>query len=59
VATVNGGSRPARATESATGPLIDDPDLTAVVAAWPELPDAVRTGILAMATGLERPKNSI
>ena len=26
----------------------DYPDLAAVVAAWPELPDAIRTGIVAM-----------
>jgi hypothetical protein len=25
-----------------------DPDLTAVVDAWPELPEAIRAGILAM-----------
>jgi hypothetical protein len=27
-----------------------DPDLTAVLAAWPELPQAIRTAILAMVT---------
>jgi hypothetical protein len=27
---------------------LTDPDLAAVVAAWPELPPAVRAGILAM-----------
>lgn len=26
----------------------DDPDLAAVTEAWPDLPDAVKTGILAM-----------
>ena len=26
----------------------DDPDLAAVVAAWPELPEAIKAGILAM-----------
>jgi hypothetical protein len=25
-----------------------DPDLAAVVAAWPELPEAIRAGIVAM-----------
>jgi hypothetical protein len=25
-----------------------DPDLAAVMAAWPELPDAIRAGIVAM-----------
>jgi hypothetical protein len=39
VTTANVGSRPPRATESATGPLFDDPALAAVVAAWPHLPD--------------------
>jgi len=47
-ATANGGRRPARGTESATSPLPDDPDLAVVVAAWPELPEAVRAGIVAM-----------
>ena len=28
--------------------VTDDPDLAALVAAWPELPDAIRVGILAM-----------
>jgi hypothetical protein len=27
---------------------LDDPDLAAVVAAWPELPEAIRAGIVAM-----------
>jgi hypothetical protein len=26
----------------------NDPDLAAVVAAWPELPEAIRAGIVAM-----------
>jgi hypothetical protein len=29
-------------------PATDDPDLAAVVEAWPELPEALRAGILAM-----------
>jgi hypothetical protein len=58
-ATVNGGSRPGRATESATVRVNDDPDLAAVVTAWPNLPDSVRAGILVMATGLEHVKNSV
>ena len=40
--------RPPRATKSATRPLPEDLDLAAVVSAWPNLPDAVRAGILAM-----------
>jgi len=40
--------RPTRATKSATSPLRDDPDLAVVVAAWPELTEAVRAGIMAM-----------
>ena len=34
--------------ESATGPLFDDPDLAVLVAAWPELPETVRVGIVAI-----------
>jgi len=41
--------RPPRATRGATRDcIVDDPDLAAVVAAWPELPEAIRAGILAM-----------
>src|SRR5262245_10116968 len=40
--------RPSTATQIATRMLPDDPDLAAVVAAWPGLPDAIRAGILAM-----------
>ena len=47
-ATANGGSRPGYATESATRSLNDDPDLAVVVAAWPELPETIRAGIVAM-----------
>jgi hypothetical protein len=47
-ATTNGNTRPGCATESATSSLNDDPDLAVVVAAWPELPVAVRAGIVAM-----------
>jgi hypothetical protein len=45
---VSAGSRPVRATESATNPPIDDADLSVVVTAWPELPEAVRAAIVAM-----------
>jgi hypothetical protein len=36
------------ATKNATRALPDDPDLAAVVTAWPSLPEAVRAGIVAM-----------
>jgi hypothetical protein len=35
-------------TKSATGLVAEYPDLAMVAAAWPELPDAVRAGIVAM-----------
>jgi hypothetical protein len=57
--TASGSSRPPRATESATGPLFEDPALPVVVAAWSDLRETVRTSILAMATGFEPLKNSI
>jgi len=47
-ATANVGPRPVGATESATSPLPDDPELALIVAAWPELPEAFRAGIVAM-----------
>jgi hypothetical protein len=59
IPTANGGTRPVRATESATNSVNDDPDLAFMVAAWPDLPDTVRAGILAMASGLEHLTNSI
>jgi len=37
-----------RATRGATGPLPDDPDLAAVVDAWPKLPEAIKACIVAM-----------
>src|SRR5271157_3381954 len=47
-ATESDTTRPSRATRGATRPLPDDPDLAAMVAAWPELPEAIRAGLLAM-----------
>ncbi len=47
-ATENNAVRPLRATRVATPLLPDDPDLAAVVVAWPDLPDALRAGILAI-----------
>ncbi len=35
-------------TLSCTANSCDDSELDAVIAAWPDLPDAVRAGILAM-----------
>ena len=46
--TVNVGPRPVGATKSATIYWPNDPDLAVVLAAWPELPEAVRAGIVAM-----------
>ncbi len=40
--------RPPTATQNATRLLPDDPGLAAVVDAWPDLPEAIRAGILAM-----------
>jgi hypothetical protein len=47
-ATVDVGSRPGRATESATSPMRDDPILAVVVCAWPALPEAVRAGVVVI-----------
>jgi hypothetical protein len=47
-ATTNGGTRPGCATESATRFMAEYPDLAVVSAAWPDLPEAVRAGIVAM-----------
>jgi hypothetical protein len=47
-ATASVNPRPTGATKSATGSLSDDPDLTAIIDAWPALPETVRAGILAM-----------
>jgi len=46
--TVADCDRPQTATEKATGLLPSDPGLAAVIDAWPELPEAVRAGIVAM-----------
>jgi len=51
-------SRPQRATKSATRPLPDDPDLAAVVTAWPDLPEVIRAGIMAMIKASDRPQGS-
>ena len=44
----SGSIRPLTATQNATRLLPDDPGLAAVVGAWPDLPEALRAGILAM-----------
>jgi hypothetical protein len=46
--------RSPRATKNATRALPDDPDLAAVVTAWPKLSEAVRAGILAMVMASDR-----
>jgi len=48
----SGSIRPLTATQSATHPcqpaVTTDPDLAAVVDAWPELPEAIKAGIVAI-----------
>ena len=44
----SGSIRPPTATRNATRLLPDDPGLAAVVDAWPDLPEAIKAGILAM-----------
>jgi hypothetical protein len=48
----SGSNRTPSATKTATGLrqacVTGDPDLAAVVDAWPELPEAIRAGISAM-----------
>jgi hypothetical protein len=44
----SGPNRTPTATENATHLLPDDPDLAAVVDAWPHLPEAIRAAIVAM-----------
>ena len=52
--TLPGPSRSPRATRGATRVCVvapapeDNPDLAAVVEAWPDLPEALKAGILAM-----------
>ncbi len=47
-ATESDMTRPQRATQGTTRLLPDNPDLAAVVAAWPSLPEAIKAGIVAM-----------
>ncbi len=44
----SGSIRPSTATQNATRLLPDDPDLAAVVEAWPDLPEAIKAGIMAL-----------
>ncbi len=44
----SGSIHPLTATQNATRLLPDDPGLAAVVAAWPDLPEAIKAGIVAM-----------
>ncbi len=46
--TLSASIRPPTATPNATRMLPDDRDLAAVVDAWPDLPEAIRAGIVAM-----------
>src|SRR5271157_5573130 len=45
---------PLTATQNATRLLLDDPGLAAVVDAWPDLPEAIRAGIVAMVKASNR-----
>jgi hypothetical protein len=47
-ATASVNPHPTGATSSATVSLSNDPDLAAIIDAWPALPEAVQAGILAM-----------
>ena len=54
-ANESGSNRPPTASENASvenayalNSNADDPDLTTVVEAWPDLPEAIKAGILAM-----------
>jgi hypothetical protein len=47
-ATASGSRRPPRATKSATSGSVVDPDLAAIMDAWPNLPEVVRAGIVAI-----------
>jgi len=44
----SGGSKSGNSGPDSGAPMAADPELAAVVAAWPELPPAIRAGILAM-----------
>ena len=46
------GKRAAQIEPPLNGP--DDPDLAAVVAAWPELPDAIKASVLAIVKAGQR-----
>jgi hypothetical protein len=44
---------PSEVPTSPRGPSMSDEHLAQIVAAWPRLPDAVKTGILAMVKATE------
>ena len=46
--TAGGDDRTKYDTKSAGKPAIDDPDLAAVVPAWPTLADPIRRAVLAL-----------
>jgi hypothetical protein len=51
----SGSIRLPTATEIATAEcVVADRDLTAIVDAWPELPEAIKAGILAMVTAVSK-----
>jgi hypothetical protein len=48
-ATGSDSVRPQTATQNATPEcVVADPDLSAVAAAWPDLPEAIKAGIVAI-----------
>ncbi len=47
-AAVNAPIRPLTATENATGLVPTNPGLATVIAAWDQLPESLRAGIVAM-----------
>ena len=49
---------PQGATQGATRALIEDPDLDLVIDRWPDLPPAVRAGIIAIIRATEGPDHS-
>jgi hypothetical protein len=55
--TEPGSVRPPRATQCATRDcVVAEPDLAAVVNAWPDLPEAIKAGILAKVKTAARAK---
>jgi len=55
----SGNSEPSAPIPPAPPPLPADPDLAAIVAAWPTLPNAIKAGVLALVhAATDRPTSS-